>query len=288
MYPSKRFILILLLVCIAASAYSLNRKQFDFFQAAQIASAERQSSHMLDSMIRSHPMIDQKTVIYSISRKKLFRDKTGEFYSLLALVLMLGLVRLSDPRYFPTLWHTFKSPNLGARQYKDKIESATFQNMMMNVFFSLSLGAFLFYTIRYVRFRDVIALPLNTMLMLSAGVFLVYLIKYMVIRFSGWVFRVENITDNYIFNVFFINKILGVSLLPFTLVLAFAQPEWAQPALILAGIVILVLFAGRYVRSWQVFGSFFQYSKFHFFMYLCASELLPLAVLMKLLVRGLL
>ena len=47
------------------------------------------------------------------------------------------------------------------------------------------------------------------------------------------------------------------------------------------------LLINRYTRSWQIFGSFFQYSKFHFFTYLCASEVLPLAVLMKILVQGL-
>jgi len=81
---------------------------------------------------------------------------------------------------------------------------------------------------------------------------------------------------------------LGILLLPFTIVMAFGTPDIAQLALFISVLLILILFINRYMRSWQVFGSFFQYSKFHFFTYLCASELLPLAVLMKLLVRGLL
>ena len=59
-----------------------------------------------------------------------------------------------------------------------------------------------------------------------------------------------------------------------------------------AGVVVLVsffivgiLFCIRYLRSWSVFGAFFRFSKFHFFLYLCASELLPLAVLVKILTR---
>ena len=77
-------------------------------------------------------------------------------------------------------------------------------------------------------------------------------------------------------------------LLPFVLLIAFAAPVYAGPALVVSGVLIALLFVSRYIRSWQVFGSFFQFSKFHFFTYLCASEILPLAVLMKLLVRGLL
>ena len=130
--------------------------------------------------------------------------------------------------------------------------------------------------------------PSLLLILLIAGMIFIYAGKYAVIKFSGWAFRVEGITEHYLFNVFLVNKIMAVVLLPFIVLLAFAEPEIAEPALVLSFILVLILFINRYLRSWQVFGSFFQYSKFHFFMYLCASELLPLAVLMKLLVRGLL
>jgi hypothetical protein len=81
---------------------------------------------------------------------------------------------------------------------------------------------------------------------------------------------------------------MALALLPFVLLIAFASPAYASPAIIVSGILVALLFVSRYIRSWQVFGSFFQFSKFHFFTYLCASEILPLAVLMKLLVRGML
>jgi Na+-translocating ferredoxin:NAD+ oxidoreductase RnfD subunit len=123
--------------------------------------------------------------------------------------------------------------------------------------------------------------------MLIAGTGLIYLTKYAAVRFSGWAFRVEGITEHYLFNVFLINKVLGITLMPFIIVLAFADHEWAQQVVIISFVVSGLLLLNRYIRSWEVFGSFFQYSKFHFFLYLCASELLPLAVLMKLLVKGL-
>ena len=116
---------------------------------------------------------------------------------------------------------------------------------------------------------------------------MIYIIKYAAVRFSGWAFRVEGITEHYLFNVFLINKVLSVALLPFIIVLAFADRNVAQQVVIVSFVTAGALMLNRYFRSWKVFGSFFQYSRFHFFMYLCASELLPLAVLMKLLVKGL-
>jgi hypothetical protein len=241
-----------------------------------------------DSLMASHPQLASKNIVFAIEEHRLREDKTGDFYMLLGLCLLLGLIRLADPRYFDFLWQSFKNPSLSSRQLKDKLQSATLPNILMNVFFAVSMAAYVYYLVRILTpQRSGAIAPSLLIIMLIAGMSGIYLAKYAVIRFSGWAFRVEGITEHYLFNVFLINKIISIALLPFIVVLAFSDPGWVQPALLISVLLIILLFINRYVRSWQVFGSFFQFSKFHFFTYLCASELLPLAVLMKLLVRGL-
>jgi hypothetical protein len=91
----------------------------------------------------------------------------------------------------------------------------------------------------------------------------------------------QNVTDNYLFNVFLVNKILAIALLPFTIFLAFPNPIWASYLLMTSVILIAASFIVRYIQSWKVSSASFKLSKFHFFTYLCASEILPLAVLIK-------
>ena len=158
----------------------------------------------------------------------------------------------------------------------------------MNIFFTFAGGAYIYYIVRFFTpYRSGVIPPSLLIIMLIGGTAIIYLCKYAAVRFSGWAFRVEGITEHYLFNVFLINKVLGITLIPFIIILAFADREWGQQVVIISFVAAGILLLNRYIRSWQVFGSFFQYSKFHFFMYLCASELLPLAVLMKLLVKGL-
>jgi hypothetical protein len=243
----------------------------------------------MDSVLKAHPVLRGKIVVNAILYPRHFMDKTTDFYLLMFLVLMLGAIRLTDPKYFYNLWQAFKNPTLSSRQLKEKLQSATLSNMLMNIFFTMSVGAYVFYVVsNFTPHRPGNIPPSLLITMLIAGVMVIYLAKYAAIRFSGWAFRVEGVTEHYLFNVFLVNKVLSVMLLPFIVLMAFADLEWSQPALMISLILILILFVSRYMRSWQAFGSFFQYSKFHFFTYLCASELLPLAVLMKLLVRGLL
>lgn len=244
--------------------------------------------HSFDSLLNVHPLLSDKKIIYGVEHDRPMPDKTADFYFLLFLCALLGLIRLTDPRYFLQLWKAFRNPALSSRQLKEQLENASFSALLTNIFFTMTAGAYIYYLIKlFVPQRAGTIESHWLILMLMGGMMLIYAIKYGVMRFSGWAFKVEGITQHYIFNVFLINKIIGVVLLPFTILLAFADPAITAPALIVSIIIISFLLINRYTRSWQVFGSFFQYSRFHFFMYLCASELLPLAVLVKLLVRGL-
>ncbi len=243
---------------------------------------------MTENFLANHPMMASKYIISDIELPHVMESQTADFYLLLFLCLMLGLIRFMDTRYFLNLWRAFWNPTLSNRQLKEQLQGSGLPNLLMNVFFTFACGAYIYYVVRFFTPNHSWVIPPSLLIiMLITGTGFIYLAKYAAVRFSGWAFRVEGITEHYLFNVFLINKVLGIMLLPFIIVLAFADHEWAQQVVIISFVISGIMLLNRYIRSWQVFGSFFQYSKFHFFMYLCASELLPLAVLMKLLVKGL-
>jgi len=247
------------------------------------------AKHMADSALAAHPMLATGYIVADVQSMRPSSTQTSDFYLLLALCLILGLIRYIDTRYFINLWRAFWNPTLSNRQLKEQLQSAGLPNFLMNVFFTIAGGAYIYYVVKFFTPGPPGTLPSSLLIvLLIAGTGLIYIVKYAAVRFSGWAFRVEGVTEHYLFNVFLINKILAITLLPFIIVLAFAAREWAQQALFLSFVACGLLLLNRYLRSWKVFGSFFQYSRFHFFMYLCASELLPIAVLMKLLVKGLL
>ena len=212
-------------------------------------------------------------------------NRTNDFFFLLAMCLLLGIVRFADRRYFGNLWKAFWSPRLSSRQLKEQLQASYLPNFAMNLFFTLTAGAYLYYVVRYYtpRHSDKIA-PIMLVLILIGGMVMVYFVKYITIKFTGWVFNVEGVTEQYLFNVFLINKVLAVAILPIVVLMAFVNQAYIQPVIIVSFLIIGFLMANRYIRSWQAFSSFLRYSKFHFFTYLCASEILPLAVLVKLLV----
>jgi len=289
-FPRKLFVfvitscLLLLHVCgyakVQPAKYGVN--------VLDTAALRKQALVYIDSFYHALPQLNSTRVIMNIERSHAMIDKTNDFYLLLFLCIMLGLIRFSDHRYFQNLWRAFWSATLSTRQLKDQLLGAPVSNLLMNIFFTISGGAYAYYVTMVLSPQRTAMLPASLLILLMiGGVMAIYLGKYFMIRFSGWALRLEGVTNQYIFNVFLINKIIGVILLPFIMLLAFGNPVMAQPIIIVSFVAVGILLINRYTRSWQVFGSFFQYSKFHFFTYLCASELLPLALLMKFMVRAL-
>jgi hypothetical protein len=284
----RRFLCVVLLLWGACAQAAVTPAQYGLSFKPDSAATVRAGIHMADSLLTMHPMMASQVVISDIELPHPWVSQTADFYLLLFLCLMLGLIRFMDTRYFLNLWRAFWNPTLSNRQLKDQLQGSGLPNLLMNVFFTFAGGAYIYYVVRFFTPHHSGVIPPSLLIiLLITGTGLIYLAKYAAIRFSGWAFRVEGITEHYLFNIFLVNKVLGITLIPFIIILAFADHQWAQQVVIISFIISGALLLNRYIRSWEVFGSFFQYSKFHFFMYLCASELLPLAVLMKLLVKGL-
>lgn len=245
------------------------------------------SKKSFDSVIQSgFKMTKDNKVSNYIAKPHFTENNTLDFYLLLGLCAILGAIKTIHPKYFNDVWRAFINPTLGSRQLKDIIQSAMFPNLLMNLYSSIVLGTYAYYLISVNvdwRFAGVPSGVIISLLIL--GAIAMYVGKYAFVQFTGWAFNIRSTTEQYNFNIFLVNKILGIALLPFIVCFAFLNSAWDTPLCIISIIVLVVLLANRYVRSWNIFAHFFMNSRFHFFMYLCAFEILPLAVLIKLVLR---
>lgn len=220
------------------------------------------------------------------STPRVRENESGTFYLIVFSMILFGGVRYTNPKYFQNLFKALRSPMLTSQQLKEQMANAVLVNWLMNIFFAIAAGTYAYLLVGvFSSQRSIGAYPSMLLPVLIAVIMVIYIVKYFVLKFSGWAFNVQSIMDSYLFNVYLVNKVVAVVLLPFLVFIAFADSVLMSPVTILSFIVLGALLLYRYVRSWQVFGAFFKYSRFHFFMYLCASEILPVAVLTKVLVR---
>jgi len=239
-------------------------------------------------LLHDHPLLKAARTTNDMQKERSFHDRSGDFLVLLLLITTVGIFRFSNPTYFRNLFRAFRNQTLSTRQLKDQLRQNSAAGLVMDIIFCISIGLFLYYAIGNWQHNSKIFLQYPPFIIIAAFIILfiaIYLFRYLFLRFTGWVFNISEITDNYTFNVFLINKIMGILIIPFTVVLAFGEGAWVQVTLLLSLVLIGILFLNRYLRSGVVFGYFIKFSKFHFFMYLCASELLPIAILVKALSR---
>ena len=221
--------------------------------------------------------------IFKIEQKFALPDKDYLFYTLLLLFFLYGFVSNVYPQYFPKLFSQFSQNSLRMLQNREQLLQNSFASLLVNICFIISfslIGTLLIFNNHL--------LPISFWegyLYVSFFFTGLYLGKYLCLEIAGYIFNTKELVKNYIFIVFMINKVLGILLLPFILLLAFANPIFYPIAVWGAGALALLLILYRYLFSLTSVRNKLHISSFHFFLYLCAFEVLPLLILYKLVVQ---
>lgn len=85
----------------------------------------------------------------------------------------------------------------------------------------------------------------------------------------------------YAFVVVVFGILIGLILAPVNVFLAYAEPEIAQKIVIMGSILILFIYLFRALRSLTLVQNYIFSNFFHFLLYLCAVEIAPVLLLLK-------
>ena len=222
-----------------------------------------------------------KPPLFMVVKEKLPDGKDELFYLLTGLVFLVALVRLIFPKYFHNLFLLSFQTKFRQRQTKEQLLQDNLASLMMNILFFVSGGIYI----------GLIAEEYNItpfgfwwlLLYCAAILGSIYAVKFLFLRFSGWIFNVKEAANTYIFIVFMSNKIIGILLIPFLLVLAFSSKPIAEISITVSLILVGIMLLYRYLVSLGSIRQELKVNALHFFLYLCAVEILPLFLIYKIL-----
>ena len=220
---------------------------------------------------------------YSITLKQ-WEGKEAIFYSMIALLLFFALIKNGFYRYIQDLFRIFLRTSVKQRQIRDQMLQSPLPSLLLNIFFIFSGGMFLALMLQYYG----LAAEINFWLLFvycALGLVGIYGIKYLSLKLLGWIFQVSDVIDGYIFIVFTTNKVIGMAVMPFLVMLAFTYGLINVIAMNLSIMVVIALYAYRFFLSYVSLRRQISISFFHFFLYLCAFEVIPLLLINKLLFR---
>ncbi len=218
-----------------------------------------------------------------VPRVELPRGKSRNPSFLFAAVLLaLGYLTVMVSLFRPTIRKAVKS-----------LQNENFQNLvfreiggvavspygMFYAHFFLQMGIFGFLVTRF--FLGDAFNNLSFLALCTAGVVGLYLQKHLLLGLVGWVFPVGKEVARYQFTITVYNLLLGLVMLPLNLFIAWGPPELARSLIFTALGVVALFYLLQSWRGLRIGGKFLASAQFHFLAYLCAVEIAPLAVLLK-------
>jgi hypothetical protein len=211
-------------------------------------------------------------------RKVTSRDSF--FYLLLAIGALLGFFRFFYTQYFNNLFRVFFNASLRQSQLTDQLLQAKLPSLFFNILFVLSGGVYVYFLLRYYHW---IAADKFWLILLYyiISLTMIYLSKFLSLKFTGWLTGYKEVTNTYVFIIFLINKILGILLIPFTVMIAFSAPTLATIAVVISLLLIVLMFLLRFFRSYGILQHQLKISGFHFFMYVAGIEVVPVLLIYK-------
>jgi hypothetical protein len=206
------------------------------------------------------------------------------FYFYCALLLFLSFIQLAFDRYFIDLFRVFFNTSLRQKQIREQLSQAPLPSLLLNILYFISGGAYVYFLMEHYSLDTGYPAPLE-ILMAVGGLAIIYLVKYVFITLLGWVFDKKDASQNYLFNVFMVNKIAGLVLIPLGILLAYAGEGWNNVVITLTAIFIVILIFMRMVRCYNSVGNALRINPLHFIVFVGAFEVIPLLVLYRLFLR---
>jgi hypothetical protein len=239
-------------------------------------------SRFTRKVLGQHPYFgfNSKPVVSPASEARQVDGKELMFYLLVFLLILFALLRRAFPKYFYDLFRLFFRTTLKQRQIREQLMQTPLPSLLLNIFFMISGGLYITFVLEHYDLNPVGNFWLLA-LYCTLGLAAAYFVKFIGLKISGWLFNMEEAADSYIFVIFIVNKMLGIMLLPFLVLLAFTTGNLNTASLTLSWCFIGALIIYRFILTYAAIRNEVKVNPFHFFLYICAFEIAPLLLVYK-------
>jgi hypothetical protein len=220
----------------------------------------------------------------SLLDKKTY-SKNFLFWIFLVTLTIMAFV-VANARYMIRDAYSAVLNNNALRQvYKEPIGWGNIAYLALYGLFWINVGTLVFLLMSHWGIK----LPYSqslTLLMCVGCVAAVFLIKHLILFIIANVFPIEKEIKTYNFIILTAGTILGLILMPLNIFIAYTSSGLSELFIYIAGGAIGLTYLVRSLRSLTIASPHIIENRFHFFIYLCAVEIAPLMILVKLISRG--
>ncbi len=225
-----------------------------------------------------------------LSQKLVTKDRYSNTVGFRSTDWMLGIIifalvifswlRVGYGRYFQAAIQASYNFFTARRIFEESNVTRNRVFYFMNFLFFVNISLFIAQLLDYNHLSIFKLHGIMVFLLCFVLVIIIYSGKSVILHLLDFLFLTRNGFSSYVFTVFLYNKMIGFLLLPIIAVLPFV-PKHITPYLFVAGIgIILLLYIIRVFKGLQL-GIKNRLSIFYLILYLCALEILPVLLILK-------
>jgi hypothetical protein len=276
------FLIVIVLISFAFTIKSNAQLVFDYqtiISDVQLVTVKEK----YQAVLGQHPLVfEQKKGGTGKIIPRNTENRTGIFLISLVLLFVFAGIKNAFFRHFSNLFKVFTTTNISKRQVKEQLENnsraSTF--FLILYFFSISFILYLLFSSESLFYSKYT--PISKYgICLSATIFF-YFFKNGLAKMLAWIFNKEANYHEYQFTNSMINEFTGLFLFPLSVFLLIFNGNLLSVILAISILLLVAMNFFKYIRLVGLMKKMLSMNFVHFFLYLCAFEIMPLLVLIKL------
>ena len=276
------FLIVIVLISFAFTIKGNAQAVFDYqaiITDAQLVTI-KQKYH---AVLSQHPLVsEQKKGCAGKIIPRNAENRTGIFLISLLLLFVFAGIKNAFFRHFSNLFKVFTTTNISKRQMKEQLENNSRASALFLIlyFFSISFILYLLLSNESLFYSKYTPISKYSICLLATICF--YFFKNGVVKMLAWIFNKETNYHEYQFTNSMINEFTGLFLFPLSVFLLIFNGNLLSVILFISILLLAAMNFFKYIRLAGLMKKMLSMNFLHFFLYLCAFEIMPLLVLIKL------
>lgn len=257
-----------------------------FYFDTMLMDSTESTTSAYESILKQHPLLGKTDSIKELvlEKPKISNNKTGIFMMVVGLLLLVGLMRSSFNSYISSLWSVIINFSVIKRQTKEQIQNNVLASTGFRLLFFMGLSLLIMAFLSQKYRLDYSSSFKNTNLWLCIGLLIaLYYLKRGFLTGVGWIYNKPEASEIYFFNSNVMNEVIGLLVFPIALLMFLLSGFLFQAFMILGISILLGLIAYKNIKIFKGIKNLLRISAFDYLLYLCAFEIMPLMILMKVL-----
>lgn len=253
-------------------------KGFTFTDNDSLAPIDRTSAGQAPALFKGHAL--QPSVTNPVPLKRTTPD-----WFILALFITIGFftwLKLINAKIIQQLFAAFFNNSVTNQIVRDENILVQKASVLLSLVFYFAAALLLYQISVYYDWEyKIIGKGPVRFIIFILFIASAYSFKMVFLKILSTIFGTDRLISTYLFNIFLINNIIGISLIPLILLIAFFPI--ATEYFIWAGIGLMIIsFIYRLFRGIVIWTSIARFSLYYLILYLCALEIAPLLIIFKL------